>query len=85
MALNSIEKEWEGFAAMVLPNVASGSVQYQEMKKAFFAGAPTVQTAVAEIGEDHITEAQGCKYLTDIQIELRRFRSRLLREYAERN
>jgi len=83
--LKSIEEEWLGFAAMVIPNLTQNHVQYKEMKKAFFAGAWSVQAAVAEIGEPHISDEEGLKHLNDIAAECAEFKSQMLREYGERN
>ena len=35
----TMEEMWEGFAGAVIPHVSSSSIQYDEMKKAFFSGA----------------------------------------------
>lgn len=83
--LKSIEEEWAGFAAMVIPNLTPHHVQYHEMKKAFFAGAWTLHNAVVEIGEPHVSEEEGCEFLTKIQNEIQVFKSQIMREYGERN
>jgi len=83
--LKSIEEEWLGFAAMVIPQLSQHSVQYKEMKKAFFAGAWSVQAAVVEIGEPHISEEEGCEHLDRLAAECREFKSQIMREYGERN
>jgi len=83
--LKSIEEEWVGFAAMVIPDIHPQSVQYVEMKKAFFAGAWSHHNAVVEIGEPHVSEEEGAAFLTKIQAEIQAFKSQILREYGERN
>lgn len=60
--LKSIEEEWAGFSAMVMTNIDPQSVQYKEMKKAFFAGAWSLHNAVVEIGEPHVSEEEGRGY-----------------------
>ena len=84
MSLNSIEHEWRGYADMVIPKDAS-AVQIDETKQAFFAGAWALFNAIEEIGEPHISEAQGETYLTDRKAEMLAFKDRLIAKYAERN
>jgi hypothetical protein len=84
--LKSIEEEWLGFAAIVLPpSERPGSVQYDEMKKAFFAGAWSLHMAVIEIGEPHVSEEEGCEFLTKLTAEINEFKTQMMREYGERN
>ncbi len=83
--LKSIEEEWLGFAAMVIPTLTKQHVQYQEMKKAFYAGAWAIQAAIAEIGEPHISEEEGCAHLDRLAAECREFQSQMMRKYGERN
>lgn len=86
MALNSIEKEWEGFAAMVFAGCDHVTDnQRREMKKAFFAGAWALFTALEEIGEPHVSEAEGEAFLEARRAECLEFKRRLLAEYSERN
>lgn len=83
--LKSIAEEWLGFAAMVIPSVPEQHVQYIEMKKAFFAGAWSIQAAIVEIGQPHVTEEEGCKHLDKLAAECEAFKSQMMREYGERN
>ena len=83
--LKSIEEEWIGFAAMVIPELPPQTTQYSEMKKAFFAGAWSHHNAVVEIGEPHISEEEGCAFLTKIQEEIEAFKAQIMREYGESN
>lgn len=83
--LKSIEEEWLGFSAMVIPTLPQHHVQYIEMKKAFFAGAWALHMAVVEIGEPHVSEEDGCKHLDRISAEFKEFKSQMMREYGERN
>lgn len=85
MALNSIEKEWEGFAAMAFSKCSPSPTQIAEMKKAFFAGAWAMFSALEEIGEPHISEDEGVAYLEARRAECVEFKHRLLAEYAETN
>ena len=87
MALNSIAVEFERFWAMISKGM-KGPIpenQKEEMRKAFFAGAWTVHSATAEIGEPHVSEAQGVAYLERIAAECKQFSRDLLREHAEKN
>ncbi len=71
MALKSIEQEWQDFAAKVIPTVALESVQYREMRNAFFAGSFVVSMALELIGaKPNITEEQGVNYLDVIREEV---------------
>jgi hypothetical protein len=83
--LKTIEEEWLGFAEMVIPGIGPGSVQYDEMKKAFFAGVWVVQNALLEIAQPHISEDEGIQYFESIADECEAFKSKLMREYGERN
>jgi hypothetical protein len=83
--LKSIEEEWDGFAAMVIPTLTKHQVQYIEMKKAFFAGAWSLHMAVVEIGEPHVSEQEGCEFLSKITTEISEFKSQMMRDYGERN
>lgn len=84
MALNSLEKEWQGFAKMVLPHNAS-IVQREEMRKAFIAGAWTVLTHLQEIGQPHIEEIEGVAHLESIKRECEEFSAQIMRDYSKRN
>ena len=84
MVLKSIEEEWAGFAEMIFANSPPAPNQKEEMKKAFFAGAWALFTALKEIGEPHISEAEGEAYLTDREAECIEFKERLMAEYAGR-
>ncbi|MEM9369271.1 MAG: hypothetical protein AAGD07_25095 [Planctomycetota bacterium] len=85
MALKTIEQEWQGFARMVIPNAKRGEVMYDEMKKAFFAGAWALRTAMEEIGEPHVSEEEAVEYLEGIADECLAFKSQVMREYGEMN
>jgi len=85
MALNSIEHEWNGFAKMVFNGWTPSDVQVREMKKAFYAGAWALFTALQEIGEPHISESEGEAYLEARRAECLEFCRLLMAEYLERN
>jgi len=83
--LKSIEEEWLDFAAMVIPGVGPGSVQHDEMKKAFFAGVWVVRNALLEIAQPHVSKDEGIQYFESIADEFEEFASKMMREYGERN
>lgn len=85
MALKSIEEEWNGFSAMVFRNFTPSKTQREEMKKAFFAGAWALFTALEYIGTDAVTEDQGEAYLEARRAECLAFKNQILGEYALRN
>ena len=84
-SLKSIEEQWQGFAAMVFKGMTPAPNQEAEMKKAFFAGAWAVFCAVEEIGEPHVPEAEGFKWLDERKAECLAFKRKILDEYAETN
>lgn len=85
MGLNSIEKEWAGFAAMIFKGMTPAPNQVAEMKKAFFGGATAMITAFNEIGGPDVTEAQGVAYIEARVQETQEFYNNLITEYAEKN
>lgn len=87
MALNSIAVEFERFWGMITQGM-KGPIppeQRDEMRKAFFAGAWTVQCAMEEIGTPAVPEAEGVAYFERIGEECKQFSRNLLREHAEKN
>ena len=78
MALKSIAEEWEGFARMIFTDGPPSKVQEAEMRKAFFAGAWVIVTAMEEIGEPHISEEPGVAYIEARHGECKDFKTRLM-------
>ena len=68
--MNRIEREWNDFAAKVLPKSAS-AVQHSEMRKAFYAGAMSAFAVISGVGEGSGSEAEGLALLGDLQREFR--------------
>lgn len=82
MALKSIEHEWQDFAAKVIPTIAPETIQYREMRNAFFAGSFVVSVALEQIGANpNITEEHGINYLEGIREEVMTY----FRTIAQRN
>ncbi len=84
-ALKSIEEQWQGFAAMVFKKMKPTANQEAEMRKAFFAGAWAMFSAVEEIGEPHVSENEGNAYLEARKAECLEFKRMIITEYAEQN
>lgn len=68
-----IQRDWESFAAAVLPPGAP-DVQRREMRRAFFGGAWAMLCEVRRIGDDSVSEEDGVKALDDIAKECEGFR-----------
>lgn len=83
-SLKSINEEWQGFAASVLPKDAP-QIQRDEMRMAFMAGAWLMVAAVERIGEPDITEAEGMQFLTATKEECQHFKKEYMARYSEKN
>jgi len=83
--LKSIEDEWNGFSRMVFAKTNPSPVQVEEMKRAFFGGAWAILCALKEIGEPHISEADGIRYFEARQQEGQQFYRDLIKKYSEGN
>lgn len=83
--LKTIEEEWTAFSAMIFAKMNPGPVQVEETRKAFFAGAWAMLTAMRIVGTDEITEDQGVQFFDDRQKEGAEFYRKLMRDYAEGN
>lgn len=67
-----IKDGWRSYAEHVLPADAP-SVQTQETRRAFYAGAQHLFSVYFDIGGDEISEDQGVEILEEIKAELQRF------------
>lgn len=70
--LPSIRDAWQSYREHVLPPDAP-SVQVQECRRAFYAGAHSVLCVVTAIGDDSVSEDQGLDTLTALHEENDRF------------
>ncbi len=70
--VNLIELTWTAYARLLVP-AQKGSVQYEESRKAFYAGAQTVMDACKKIGEPVVSEEAGEMVLMLIEQELAAF------------
>ena len=84
MALKTIEEEWAGFSAMILPKGCS-ETQRVEMRKAFYAGAMSILWGCREVGEPHIPEATGEAWFAARQQECDEFYRLMMVDFARRN
>lgn len=76
---DSIGREWEAFAASVLPPDAHAT-QRVEMRRAFFAGAATALSLLANLADSPEDAAVGG--LEDLHEECREFARRIARGQA---
>ena len=81
--MNTIEILWLKFAMMVIPNVKTDTVQYREMRKAFFCGVWSMFQVVGAIGEPDVTQEQAVGVLEMIKHECVSFQSNM--EHADKN
>lgn len=84
--LKTIEEEWQGFSRMIFSKMKEppGAVQVEETKRAFFAGAWAMLTAMRIVGTPEITEEQGMQFFDERQREGAEFYRELMRNHAEK-
>ncbi len=75
-AMKYVESKWKSFAASCVP-APPGSTQYEEMRKAFYAGGVVIIAAVEVTGDPRVPEEAGATFLQDIGNELRSFMSEI--------
>jgi hypothetical protein len=68
-----IEQSWQSFHKQLFSGIEIGEVQLNEMRKAFFGGAVTVLSIADRIGEDSVSEEEGCRILEALHIEVLEF------------
>ena len=66
--MNTIADQWKFFEASVVPKNAS-SIQRQEMRRAFYAGAVSMLTMHLGLGDDSVSEAAAVGILKGWQEE----------------
>lgn len=69
----TIEAEWRSHQANVLPSSAP-KIQIDECRLAFWAGAAAVFKLIADLGDNSVSEEDGCKTMDALQSELRNFK-----------
>ena len=80
-----VEAHWQIFAKAIFAGEPVSRVQYEEMRKAFFAGATAMLRMVQSVGDDSVTEEQGVMVLDAVEQECVQFSKDLLAEFAKRN
>lgn len=63
-----LKQQWDSLAVAL--HLKPDSVQYREMKKAFYAGAIVVMSALHKAGADGVSEEVGARILESIETEL---------------
>lgn len=84
MTLNSLKKEWTGFSTMIFQGTSPSQEQYDETKKAFYAGSLALMTMMNEIGEDDVDEVFGMAHLDSVHKECEAFYEGLRKEQEEK-
>jgi len=70
--MNTIQEQWDVFSLMVVPKGAS-TVQKQEMRRAFYAGAEAMMRIQFTVGDNNMSETAGVQVLEGCRDELNRF------------
>lgn len=83
--LQTIQEQWDGFAALVFRNTPASEVQRAEMKKAFFAGCYSMFCAIEAIGEPKVSFERAELFLENWRKDCLDFKRRLMIEYSETN
>jgi hypothetical protein len=65
-------QKWESYLREVIP-AAAPDVQIQECRRAFYAGAQGMFTAMYHVSTDDISEDQGAEHLEELNQELQAF------------
>lgn len=69
----TIESQWKSFSAKVLGGQLISKTQYNEMRRAFYAGASAVLAINWEIGDDSVTEEEGMQWIGNMTQEVTEF------------
>ena len=80
-----IEEHWKIFAKAIFAGEPVSRVQYEEMRKGFFAGATAMLRMMQAIGDDSVSEEHGVMVLDAVEEECVQFSKELLAEFAKRN
>lgn len=76
--LRTIKEEWTDFVRKSYEGVPIGNTQYDEVRRAFYAGALVMLLNVNRIGEDDVSEDAGVDYLETVHAELNQFFERVV-------
>lgn len=80
-----IEREWDAFSKKIFANLNPSTVQVEETKRGFFAGAFAVIRIIEQLGEPEISEDDGVIVLEKLKLESQEFYRNLLQKYSETN
>jgi hypothetical protein len=80
-----IDEHWKVFAEAIFAGKPVARVQYDEMRKAFFAGATAMLRMMQAVGDDSVSEEQGVMVLDAVEQECVEFSKNLMAEFAKRN
>lgn len=79
---NFVELGWNDYAKQCVP-AKQGSTQYEESKKAFFAGGIVVMTAMQVAGRKGVPENAAVALMITIESELEEFKTKMDAAAAE--
>ena len=82
--MKTIEQEWTGFAAMIFGGAVPTEAQYDEMRKAFFAGYWSLFCALQQIGEPETNEKDAEAFLEARGAEIEAYRKSMHAEISKR-
>jgi len=80
-----IDEHWKIFAKAIFAGEPVSRVQYEETRKAFFAGATAMLRMIQAIGDDSVSEEDGVMVLDAVEEECVQFSKDLLSEFSKRN
>jgi hypothetical protein len=69
----TLESEWNEFNDRILKAAGASQVQITETRRAFYAGAYSVMTALAAIGDDSVSEDEGVQRMESLRRECELF------------
>jgi hypothetical protein len=80
---NRIAEQWDQFARLVFKDTAVSPVQKQEMRRAFYAGADAIMTAIMrDASTDEAMTEDDMFIADDFESEIRDFAERLKKGLA---
>ena len=83
--LRSVESMWDEFQSVVFADMKPSSCQYNEMRKAFYAGAIQMFGVVEAMGSSDVGEVEAVSYFENIEAELLRFAQHQVNLHAQNN
>lgn len=82
MPLTTIEQEWDAYSTMIYDGISPSPVQFDETRRAFFAGGYSVFALMSELAGEDVSESDAFKYLTLTTEFFERFKTSLIEEAA---